>query len=227
MKRGGWQWNIAQIKAMNITDNVVELTLAQLKKLPPSTQNLLVIAASIGSEFSLHTLSLVCGQTAREIFADLKIALNLGLIIALSELNEELLIRDYKFGHDRIQQAAYVLVDESQKQSIHLKIGRLLLQEKAKEEHSEQIFSIVEQLNRGINLITETSEINSLAELNLTAAKKAKTATAYEAAREYLKIAYGLLSNNSWQTDYDLTLTIYTETVEISYLRGDFLTMNC
>jgi len=123
-EKGGWQWDMAQIKAMNITDNLVELTLAELKKLPNSTQNLLRIAAAIGSEFRLKTLSIICEQAALEIFADLKVALNSGLIVALSELDEELLIQDYKFGHDRIQQAAYVLVEEAQKQSIHLKIGQ-------------------------------------------------------------------------------------------------------
>ena len=64
-----------------------------------------------------------------------------------------------------------------------------------------------------------------MAILNLTAAEKAKAATAYEAAREYLKIARELLPSDSWQTDYELTLNTYTETVEVAYLRGDFACM--
>lgn len=224
-QKGHWQWDIAAIQAMNITDNVVELTLKQLKKLPSSTQDLMLIAASIGSEFTLNSLSIICEQPAQEIFADLKIALNWGLIVALSELDEELLIQEYKFAHDRIQQAAYALIDESGRQSIHLKIGRLLHQNSLKEELSEQIFAIVEQLNRGTNLVKDFRERNWLAKLNLTAAIKAKTATAYEAAREYLNIACQLLPGNSWQTNYKLTLNIYAEIVEVAYLRGDFICM--
>ncbi|MBD1847018.1 serine/threonine-protein kinase PknK, partial [Cyanobacteria bacterium FACHB-63] len=41
----GWQWNIAQIETQNITDNVVELLLSKLKKLPENTQQLLQLAA--------------------------------------------------------------------------------------------------------------------------------------------------------------------------------------
>ncbi|MEM9274561.1 MAG: AAA family ATPase, partial [Cyanobacteria bacterium P01_F01_bin.143] len=221
----GWQWDMDQLKALNITDNVVELTLAQLKKLSPATQNLLLIAASIGSEFTLKTLSIICERPAPEIFTELKNLLNSGLIVALSRLDENLLIQHYKFAHDRIQQAAYVLADEKEKQSIHLKIGRLLLQDKTEEELGEHIFAIVEQLNRGINLIEDFLEKKLLAILNLTAAERAKAATAYEAAREYLKIARQLLSQNNWQTDYELTLNIYTEIVEVAYLRGDFTLM--
>ncbi|MGK7893006.1 MAG: AAA family ATPase, partial [Xenococcus sp. (in: cyanobacteria)] len=224
-QNGHWQWNMGAIQAMNITDNVVELTLKQLQKLPSSTQDILLIAASIGSEFNLNHLSIIGEKPAKEIFADLKIALNWGLIVALSELDEELLIQDYKFAHDRIQQAAYTLIDQSQRQSIHLKIGRLLHENIIEEELSEQIFAIVEQLNRGSNLMPEVTERHWLAELNLTAAMKAKTATAYEAAREYLNIACQLLSGNSWQIDYELTLNIYTEIVEVAYLRGDFICM--
>ncbi|HEY9664771.1 MAG TPA: AAA family ATPase, partial [Allocoleopsis sp.] len=40
-----WQWNIAQIQTQNITDNVVELLLSQLKKLPVMTQQFLQVAA--------------------------------------------------------------------------------------------------------------------------------------------------------------------------------------
>jgi len=34
---GGWQWNLVEIEAKNITDNVVELLLRQLQKLPEAT----------------------------------------------------------------------------------------------------------------------------------------------------------------------------------------------
>jgi len=38
-KQLSWQWDIAQIEAQDITDNVVELLLLQLKKLPEEHSN--------------------------------------------------------------------------------------------------------------------------------------------------------------------------------------------
>jgi len=66
-----WQWNLAEIEAQNITDNVVELLLRQLQKLPEATQQILSIAACTGAEFDLETLAIVCEKSPKAIFQDL------------------------------------------------------------------------------------------------------------------------------------------------------------
>ncbi|WP_293155216.1 AAA family ATPase [Okeania sp. SIO2C9] len=119
-----WQWNMAAIEARGFTDNVVELMVEKLQKLPPYRQEILSLAACWGAEFDLKLLSWVGDRTAQETFDFLKIAIERGLIIPLSELDENLLIQDYKFGHDRIQQAAYQLIPENQRASQHLKRGK-------------------------------------------------------------------------------------------------------
>ncbi len=58
-----WQWNLAEIEAQDITDNVVELLLRQLQKLPEATQQILCLAACIGAEFDLKTLAIVCEKS--------------------------------------------------------------------------------------------------------------------------------------------------------------------
>ncbi|NEQ64992.1 MAG: AAA family ATPase [Symploca sp. SIO2D2] len=217
-----WQYNLAQIKAVDITDNVVELMIGKLKKKSTNTQYILQLAACIGAEFDLNTLSIICEESAVKIFSDLKDAIQSGLIITLTELDQELLIQKYKFGHDRIQQAAYSLIDDDQKKVIHCQIGRLLLKNSSSEALSEELFTIVDHLNLAVELITKPEELEKLAELNLLAGSKAKSATAYEAAVNYFHAGRELLPVESWQTLYSLTIALYESAAEAAYLNGNF-----
>ena len=192
-----WQWDIAQIKAIDITDNVVELMIDKVKKLPPATQDILCMAACIGAFFDLNTLSIVCKKSNSEVFQNLLPAVHLGLILPLSELDLQLLIQDYKFSHDRIQQAAYALIEDSKKANIHLQIGRLLLANISDQKLSERMFELVDHFNLGRALIVDIQEKLELAKLNLQAAKKAKQATAYTASLEYLTEGIEYLNSNS------------------------------
>ncbi|MFN6498647.1 MAG: AAA family ATPase [Nostoc sp. DedQUE01] len=217
-----WEWNIADIQAQDITDNVVELLLIQLKKLPENTQQILQLAACIGAEFNLNTLAIICKKTAKAVSLDLLVAIQAGLIQPISELDENLLVQEYKFLHDRVQQAAYALIDESQKLGVHLQIGRNLLEKTSPEQRAERLFEIVDHLNYGIELISEQSEQNEIAKLNLQAGQKALAATAYEAAFKYFNAGLKLLDVESWQYEYDLTLVLHSEAAETAYLSGHF-----
>ncbi|MDM9380612.1 AAA family ATPase [Chlorogloeopsis sp. ULAP01] len=236
---GCWQWDIELLQDIDITDNVVELMVNQIQKLAPTTQNVLKLAACIGDKFTLDVLSIVNQKSLSETATDLWESLQDSLIIPLSQSykiplvitsqQSELLTTEqeqitiaYKFLHDRVQQAAYSLIADSQKKETHLKIGQLLLQNTTLEERQEKIFALVNQLNYGIDLLISESEKYELAELNLIAAKKANQATAYESAIRYIKLGLKLLAVNSWQNQYELTLALYESAVETAYLNGDF-----
>ena len=215
-----WQWDMAAIEARDFTDNVVELMVEKLQKLPPTSQNLLALAACLGAEFDLKLMTWVEDKSPQETFQLLKIALDRGLIFPLSELDENLLIQFYKFSHDRIQQAAYTLIPENQRASKHRQIGHILLEKIPNTERDEKLFDLVDQLNRGIEQVCDADERETLARFNLQAGRKASDATAYAAAIAYVDTGLSLLKENSWQTQYDLTLSLYQEAVRASYLNA-------
>ncbi|MCT7950967.1 AAA family ATPase [Ancylothrix sp. C2] len=233
-----WQWNLEQIQAIGITDlNVVELVARNIRKLSEDTQNVLKLAACIGNTFNLEVLSVVNEKSSLVTSAQLWSALQAGLILPLSNEYKIPLVFsqeesgglsltdvkvDYKFLHDRVQQAAYSLIPDDQKKQTHLKIGQLLLQNTTAEERKENIFALVNQLNYGTNLLTTVSEKYELASLNLIAGQKAKAATAYETAVKYLTVGLELLEKNSWETKYDLTLDLYVEAAAAEYLNINF-----
>ncbi|MEG4108156.1 AAA family ATPase [Microcoleus sp. S13_C5] len=227
-----WEWDIQQIQAIGIADfNIIELVARNIRKLPETTQKALKLAACIGNQFNLEVLSIVNEESNIATAAHLWEAMQAGLILPLSEnykiplvfAQEELAsVRDvkveYKFLHDRVQQAAYSLIPESEKKATHLKIGQLLLNNTTEQERKDNIFALVNQLNFGIDLLTHQSEKDELAELNLIAGQKAKAATAYEAAVNYLNVGLELLAVDSWNCNYGLTISLYLEAVEAAYL---------
>ena len=216
-----WQWDVAQIKAKNITDNVVQLIIGKLKQLPEQTQWVLRLAACVGAEFDLAALSAICERSVAEIFAELTTAIQSELILATSELDENLLIQNYKFSHDRVQQAAYTLIDEEQLQTVHLQIGYCLLKSNEAETSSTNLFEVVDHLNLGRDLVTDQQERDKIARLNLIAGQKAKKASAHSAALQYLTIGIELLPADSWQFQYALTLALHEEAAEAAYLCGN------
>ncbi|HBL60650.1 MAG TPA: hypothetical protein DDZ80_20015, partial [Cyanobacteria bacterium UBA8803] len=206
-----------------ITDNVVELMIGKLKKLPESTQQVLRLASCVGADFDLNTLSIIYEKPKEVIFPDLVTAIQSGLILPASELDTDLLIQDYKFLHDRVQQAAYALIDDDRKKAVHLQIGRLLKANVSAQELPEKIFEIVDHLNVGQELIIDESELVDLARLNLEAGKKAKASTAYAAAlTQYFTPGIEVLPEDTWKTHYDLTFNLYRERSECEYLCGNF-----
>ncbi|MCP4112468.1 MAG: AAA family ATPase [Desulfobacteraceae bacterium] len=238
-RRCFWQWDIHKIQQVDITDNVVTLMADKIQKLRKEAQHVLKLAACIGNQFDLKTLAIVSQKTSAETADELWHTLKEGLIVPLDDsykyvgsnaLSGEDREQDipqsfiplYRFLHDRVQQAAYSLIEEAHKQGMNLKIGRLMLSNTKKNDLEEKIFDIVNHMNIGKKLIKSQAEKNELAELNLLAGKKAKISAAYELALNYFQVGIELLEKESWQQQYKLTLSLYTETTEAAYLSGHF-----
>ncbi|RCJ30330.1 guanylate cyclase [Nostoc punctiforme NIES-2108] len=224
-----WQWNITQIEALGITENVVDLMVGKFRKLPETTQKALRLAACIGNSFDLSTLSIIYEKSAPETFRYLLPAIQSGAIQPISALEttleapieSALLIQDYKFLHDRVQQAAYALIDDEQKKAVHLQIGRLLFTNINEEIREEKIFNLIDHLNEGRALIESEDEKIVLAELNLQAGIKAKEAMAYSASINYLVLAENEFPGDIWKENYEMSLNLYKELTEVEYLNGN------
>ncbi|MEK8021907.1 MAG: AAA family ATPase, partial [Candidatus Parabeggiatoa sp.] len=218
-----WQWIISQIQAKGMTDNVVELMVGRIRKLPEATQNLLKLAACIGNQFDLSTLGII-SQKKRDIaLAVLWEAIIVGLVNPLDEHYKRVELGQkatFQFVHDRVQQAAYSLIEKQKREATHLEIGRLL---KANITHlDENLFEVLDHLNLGLALVNTSAEKKEIIGLNLQAGQKAKNATAYAAAIKYLNTGLAHLPANSWKTEYKLMLDFYTELAEATFLNTDF-----
>ncbi len=233
---GYWQCNINKVRSAALTDDVVEFTSIQLRKLPESTQDVLKLAACIGNQFDLETLAILSEKSKEETAACLWKALQKGLILPQSDVykffiqaeNQEInsqtaKVAKYKFLHDRIQQAAYSLIPEEKKQKTHWQIGQALLRIISEEQLEEIIFEVVNQLNNGLKFCEQdATNKEKIARLNLQAGLKAKESTAYAAAVSYFSQGISLLACDFWEHQYKLSFELYRQLAEAEYLNGNF-----
>ncbi|MDX5428057.1 MAG: serine/threonine-protein kinase PknK, partial [Bacteroidota bacterium] len=212
-----WTWSLDQIKAENITDNVVELMAEKILRLPKDTQEVLKYAACLGNTVDVVILSVVNDSDPREDQRKLEPAIREGLIFKIND-------RQLKFGHDRIQQAIYSLLDEDSKTRLHYQIGRLLLDRSNPEQEEIHLFDIVNHFNSAESIFRAESPSSTLelSRFNLRAALRSKLNSAFDVAMDYLHQAEALLPENPWKKEYTLSYSIYKELNEISYLCAQY-----
>jgi PAS domain S-box-containing protein len=197
---GRWSWDINRIYAKGYTENVVELMIDKLNRLPVSTQIALQRFACIGNSSKLDLLEMICELPGESVRDALSHAVKAGLVLCAGST--------YRFLHDRVQEAAYALIAEDARSGMHLKVARLLLSKTPPEQREEAIFDIVSQFNRAAHLVTDRAEREQVAALNLMAGRRAKASTAYASALNYLCAGRSLLTDDDWTRNYELIFSI-------------------
>ena len=210
---GRWSWSLKRIRAKGYSENVVELMVSKLGRLPPETQEALQWLAALGHNADFAVLALIQGRSAEAIHEALWEAVQAGLVLRRDET--------YSFLHDRVQEAAYSLIPEAARPELHLRIGRILVSSLPPTQLAERIFEIVSQLNRGIALLTSMVEREWLAGLNLLATKRAKATTAYSAALAYCATGQTLLAEIGWERCPELSFGLAFHRATCEFLTGD------
>lgn len=234
-----WRYDLARIRAFALTADAISVITQQIQKLPTPARHLLTLAACLGNQIDRTTLALAAEETTAGLVRDLWPALRDGLLIPSGDHaappepgaarhrppDEHQQAPGYRFLHDQVQQAAYALLSDEQRTARHLQIGRRLLLHTPEPERPARLFTIVSQLNRGRALFATPDAREELARLNLEAGRRAREATAYAAARDYLLVGVGLLPDDPWRHRYALTLALHQLLAEVAYLSGDFAQM--
>ncbi len=210
-----WRWDLNRIHAKGYTDNVVDLMVGKLNRLPLGTQKVLQQLACLGDNAEFTLLRIVSKASDEEIHAQLWEAARTGLILRSADT--------YRFLHDRVQEAAYLLIPQDLRVETHLRIGRLIAAATPPDKREERIFEIVNQLNRGVPLVTSEAERLQIAELNLVAGRRARASSAYKAALVHLAAGEALLSEEQWERHYSLRFSLALHRAECEFLTGELL----
>jgi len=214
----GWKTDFNKIAQMPFADNVVQVMTEKLKDLKKNTQAILQIGAAIGSHFSLKCLAEVYGQTASQTLIDLEEACQEEFILMQRMPQADEI--EFVFQHDRIQEAAYELIQKKERPGLNYRIGQVLLKQ-AGNKASDQIIEIVTHLNEGLSLIKDKEEKETLISLNLEAGRRSRQVAAYGIGQKYLEIVLKLMGPKGWEENYQRSISLYEDSVVCSFMQGD------
>ncbi|HKE13493.1 MAG TPA: hypothetical protein VKB80_01395, partial [Kofleriaceae bacterium] len=213
-ERGGWTWDLDAIRTAGITDDVVELMIEKLRRLSPAAQEAIRTGACIGNVFPVALIATIAQRDAPAVRADLDPSIEAGFVTAEGD--------EIRFVHDRIQQAAYGLIPEAERDEFHLQVGRLLLRGMSEAERTEHVFGIVLHLNRARRLIESAAERRQLLELNVIAAERARSAVAFAPFLDLIQVAEELLPADAWTADRALAARVHLDLAEACHVNRQY-----
>ncbi|MDJ0840473.1 MAG: AAA family ATPase [Acidobacteriota bacterium] len=224
-----WTWDIDQIQARNITDNVVTMVLERLRGLPPEAHDLLASAGCIGNRFDLDLLAQATEVDPLTIARALLPAIHHGMIAPTRDLfywvkliehadkskpDPDVLRTSFRFLHDRVQQAACALWTDKVRSERQLAMGRRLFRAYEENPSDSLLFTTINQLNESRHLINRREERIQLAALNQNMAMRARKTLAFKPALDHFAIALELLPEDAWSSCYEMTCSLYQNCAE-------------
>ena len=187
-----WQWEILKLIEEELSENVVDLITKNLNKLSFETQIIFKIAAFVGGRFDIGLISKISAINKVSVGVLLDVALSSSYISRYTIQDRV----EYKFVHDRMQQAAYKLNIPSfsiSTEQLHYKIGLSFLNEWEDSIYSER--EILSHFLVAKTLIAK-HEAAKIIEMTITVINNPNLAITPEATINYLNL--GLYLNNKF-----------------------------
>lgn len=179
-----WQYDLQAIRARHYTENVVTLVLEKLEEMPDETRRLLGSIACLGGTGELEMLCRVVAMSVAEI----RYALHPAVMAQLIVLTE----KAYAFTHDRVQEAAFALLDQRERSHLHLTTASLLAEAARQAAGNELLFRAVHHVTAALDSIQPAPQRQMFRELSLLAARRAKRTGDYHSALSYIQTARAL-----------------------------------
>ncbi|MGO4344509.1 AAA family ATPase [Paenibacillus sp. MCAF9] len=209
-----WQWNLGQIIEQEPSYAIHDLMAHKWHRLSSNAQEMLKVAACVGSIFHPDLIASVTNWNIGEIVAEWSAIEAEGMIFPYES-------DKYRFAHDNIQKLIYSQMDNETKQAFHIQIGRCMYGKNA--EYGENSFAIVNHLNRGSKRITDRQQLLQLVKLNLDAGHRAKASSAFDIALGYFGKGVGLLPAEDWDHEFELIFELHAQKAECEYLCGNHM----
>lgn len=219
---GAWRVDRARLHARRPTEDVVELLIERMRRLPEVTQEVLRYASCLGTTIDGVLLAEIAGREVPDIVQALLPAHEarvvrgdlLGRIstcppaCALAGGLERL---DVEFTHERFREAAYREASEALRTRAHLAAARALLRRLDETQLEDRLFEVVGHFERGLEELTDPEERETVSDLLFRAGQRATDAASMDRALVLHGQALELLPPDAWTRDYERAMTIALE----------------
>ncbi|KAL7469039.1 hypothetical protein ACHAXS_009282 [Conticribra weissflogii] len=214
LSRRRWEWDEEKIQLMTIPDDVAEFLTNSIGRLPQDVQAALCTLSCLGASTQMAVIDVL--------EAGLDLQLKDSLEVAATEGFLEKTDKTFKFSHDRVQEAAYNMLNSQYRRAEHTRYGFALCLHALNGCDDSMLFTAVDQINRGGPAILVNPEHKSLvATLNLQAGEKAMGMSDYVSALSFFEYGISFLEGIRGQLDYGLRLELFNCSTKSAYAIGD------
>jgi signal transduction histidine kinase/tetratricopeptide (TPR) repeat protein len=179
-KEAGWETDWEILGKIPVSGTMLNTILRRIENLTPAQNDLLCKGAVIGREFEIELLYHLTDLSRATVVTSINELINQQLLERSSAKGKVL------FAHDRVRDAFYQQITETQKRQIHLQIAGAI--EYVKQDLDEVIFELAHHY-------AESGEREKTLQYVLPAADRAFHSWANEEAIKYYKIAIDILES--------------------------------
>ncbi|MDO9056894.1 MAG: EAL domain-containing protein [Sulfuricurvum sp.] len=203
-----WEWEIEQIRHEDLTNNVIDHLVAKINTMSSEAQTFIKTASVIGDTCDMDAISSLNQFDMVHLDHIISEVFNEGLIEVYTE--DDVIgthsLQYCHFVHDKIRQAAYLMLSSEEKQQTHLKVFKTFLTQN--DQTTKSIMTTAKHIIEVIDLI-DKDDYGFVLDVLHNASHLAKEALAYEEAIKYAQAALSILSEECWSTSYAITFSIY------------------
>ncbi|KAL7546242.1 hypothetical protein ACHAWF_009576 [Thalassiosira exigua] len=204
-----WIWDMNAIMEMELSTDVLALLTKDMHRLNTDLQLGLKVASCMGSCVSRSVLGILSKDLKVDLKAILEQICKRGFVDSIDG--------DFKFAHDRIQEAAYGLMSERDRREYHMRFGLCLCSHVLNEstENDQLFFTAVNQVNHsGPSVINDPGRQNMIAALNLKAGRRAMVLSDYSTSLKMFQHGVSFLAEGHWNDNYTLSVDLFNAAVE-------------
>lgn len=229
------EWN--RILERDVTDNVLDLVVDRIAKLPEDTLEVLRVGACIGAKFDLLVMFEFFKDRPGVLARGVREAIREGVLyyresgtmlfpslqyISQKKIEESGLLSSltdvqFHFSHDRMIQGILDETEVLQRRIIHKKLARILIEREKNSGATDLIQDIANHLLRSRELHENGRESGDFFHYTILAGNSSKIAAAYESSYSLFGLLASHLTEEHWQKDRKNSIHILKSMAESAY----------